>query len=114
MRKTVKCVAWFAGIALAAWLCLTSRSTVFAMTDSDVGNQAGFSTDVIYQIVTDRFVDGDSSNNPTGDIFDPSDLTKYHGGDWAGIEEKIEDGYLTNMGISAIWISSPVENIMTL
>jgi glycosidase len=28
-----------------------------------------------------------------------------------GIEEKIEDGYLTNMGISAIWISSPVENI---
>lgn len=89
-------------------------STVFAQTDADTDNSASFSTDVIYQIVTDRFADGDSSNNPSGDIFDQSDLRKYHGGDWAGITQKIEDGYFSNMGVTALWISSPVENIMTL
>lgn len=85
-----------------------------SMEDSDVENSASFSTDTIYQIVTDRFFDGDPSNNPTGDIFDKSNNRKYHGGDWAGITQKINDGYLTNMGISAIWISSPVENITTI
>ena len=89
-------------------------STVFAQTDADTDNSASFSTDVIYQIVTDRFADGDSSNNPSGDIFDKNDLKKYHGGDWAGITQKIEDGYFSNMGVTALWISSPVENIMTL
>lgn len=70
-----------------------------------------FSHNTIYQIVTDRFYDGDSSNNPSGDIFDPENNRKYHGGDWKGIADKIEDGYITDLGISAIWISSPVENI---
>ena len=36
-------------------------------TDGSVGNSS-MSTDVIYQIVTDRFVDGDSTNNATGDF----------------------------------------------
>lgn len=100
-----------AGI-LAAGVLLPMN--VYAKEDSDVENTASFSTDVIYQIVTDRFYDGNSANNPTGDIFDTADLTKYHGGDWSGIEQKIEDGYLTDMGVTAIWISSPVENIMTV
>lgn len=64
--------------------------------------------------MTDRFYDGDTSNNPSGDIFDKSDMKKYHGGDWEGIIDKINDGYLINMGISALWISSPVENITTV
>jgi glycosidase len=85
-----------------------------AKTAADVTNTACYSTDVIYQIVTDRFVDGDSSNNPTGDIFNKSDMRKYHGGDWAGITQKINDGYFRNMGVTALWISSPVENIMTV
>ena len=82
--------------------------------DANVTNSASFSTDTIYQIVTDRFFDGDPSNNPTGAIFDKSNNRKYHGGDWAGITQKINDGYLTNLGITAIWISSPVENISTI
>ena len=65
----------------------------------------------IYQIVTDRFYDGDSSNNMLGRSFDKTDPRKYHGGDWTGIVKKIKDGYLTGMGVSAVWISSPVENI---
>lgn len=70
--------------------------------------------DTIYQIITDRFVDGDQSNNfPYG--FDPNlfdgtgtDLKLYQGGDWDGIIDKIP--YLKNMGITAVWISAPYKN----
>ncbi|MCR5668408.1 MAG: IPT/TIG domain-containing protein [Lachnospiraceae bacterium] len=103
-------------LAVASALAFTSlpMSPVQAKTDAEVTNTAGYSTDVIYQIVTDRFADGDSSNNPSGDIFDKTDLKKYHGGDWAGITQKINEGYFQNMGVTALWISSPVENIMSI
>jgi len=106
-----------AGACVVASVCVLANYpalNVEAKADTDVTNTASYSTDVIYQIVTDRFVDGDSSNNPTGDIFDTSDMTKYHGGDWAGITQKINEGYFQNMGVTALWISSPVENIMTI
>ncbi|KYG29597.1 alpha-amylase family glycosyl hydrolase [Alkalihalobacillus trypoxylicola] len=83
---------------------------------ADVTNKVNYTRDVIYQIVTDRFSDGDPSNNPTGAIYsqDCSDLHKYCGGDWQGIIDKINDGYLTDLGITAIWISQPVENVYAL
>jgi glycosidase len=70
--------------------------------------------DVVYQIITDRFADGDTSNNvPSG--FDPTlydgtgaDLKLYQGGDWQGIIDKIP--YLKNMGVTAVWISAPYAN----
>ncbi|MFD2670005.1 alpha-amylase family glycosyl hydrolase [Marinicrinis sediminis] len=89
------------------------QSGVQAAPDTDVSNKVNFNTDVIYQIVTDRFLDGDSTNNPSGTIFDGSctQLKKYCGGDWQGIINKINDNYFTDMGVTALWISVPVENI---
>ncbi|GAA0662427.1 alpha-amylase family glycosyl hydrolase [Natronoarchaeum mannanilyticum] len=80
---------------------------------SSIGSAVNYADDVIYQIVTDRFRDGNPRNNPDGELYseDGSDLRKYHGGDWQGIVEKIEDGYLTELGVSALWISAPVENV---
>lgn len=72
------------------------------------------SKDVIYQIITDRFVDGDASNNiPDGfdeSLFDGTgtDIRLYQGGDWQGIIDKIP--YLKSMGITAVWISAPYSN----
>jgi len=74
----------------------------------------------IYQIVTDRFFDGDTSNdNPSESpgLFDPNgfanpaaaDWNLYWGGDLAGIQHKL--GYLKSMGVAGIWISPPVDNI---
>ncbi|RMF74333.1 MAG: alpha-amylase [Alphaproteobacteria bacterium] len=82
----------------------------------DVTNDVDYTRDVVYQIVTDRFVNGDSTNDASGALASPgcTDLRKYCGGDWAGIIQKIEDGYLTDMGIGAIWISQPVENVFAL
>lgn len=77
--------------------------------------------DTVYQIITDRFVDGNTSNNiPSGfdsTLFDDAnsdgkgdgnDLKLYQGGDWQGIINKIP--YLKNMGVTAVWISAPYEN----
>lgn len=72
------------------------------------------SKDVIYQILTDRFYDGDTSNNiPNGfdrSLFDGTGqkYRLYQGGDWQGIIDKIP--YLKSMGITAVWISAPYEN----
>ena len=110
-------------IAVAILIGITSLVPFVAnaATDAAVDNSASFSTDVIYQIMTDRFSDGDASNNPTGNIYDNHawgssnrNNRLYHGGDWAGIINKINDGYLTDMGVTALWISSPVENMALL
>lgn len=62
----------------------------------------------IYQIMTDRFYDGDSTNNATGEALryqeiTPEDMTYMKGGDWQGIIDKIP--YIKGMGYTAIWIS---------
>ena len=77
---------------------------------------AGFSwTDgIIYQIFTDRFNNGDASNdidNSVGDLARVDDpASQWQGGDFAGITAKIRDGYFESMGINALWISSPILN----
>lgn len=62
----------------------------------------------IYQIMVDRFYDGDSSNNARGEAFRNTENTQddfryMHGGDWQGIIDKID--YIKGMGYTAIWIS---------
>ena len=68
---------------------------------------------VIYFAVTDRFFDGDKSNNDAYGVgdYDTSDKggSSYHGGDFAGLNEKLD--YLKNLGVNTIWITPIVENI---
>jgi glycosidase len=102
--------------ALSLLILLSTIVPGYSVAGTDVSNDVNYSKDVIYQIVTDRFSDGNPNNNPTGNLFssDCSNLRKYCGGDWQGIINKINDGYLTNMGITAIWISQPLENIYAI
>jgi alpha-amylase len=68
---------------------------------------------VIYFAVTDRFFDGDKSNNDAYGVgdYDTSDKggSSYHGGDFAGLNEKLD--YLKDLGVNTIWITPIVENI---
>ncbi len=57
----------------------------------------------IYQIITDRWDDGDPSNNTLNTVYNPSVGDRTHGGDFKGIQRRL--GYLEGLGISAIWIS---------
>ena len=76
-------------------------------------NAADFKREVIYQIITDRFFDGDASNNDpaqSSGLFDASktNFQAYWGGDLAGIQQKLP--YLAGMGVTALWISPAVDN----
>lgn len=63
---------------------------------------------VVYFIVTDRFNDGDPSNNGTVG-YDPTKAEAYRGGDLKGITQKIS--YLQELGINTIWITPIVDNV---
>ncbi len=63
----------------------------------------------LYQILTDRFVNGNLANDDP--IGPPTDAAgDWQGGDFAGVVNKIEDGYFAAMGVNVIWISSPIQN----
>ncbi|MFX3625617.1 MAG: pullulanase [Ectobacillus sp.] len=65
---------------------------------------------IIYFMLTDRFFDGDQSNNdPFGMNYDKRYSGSYQGGDFEGITAKLD--YLKNLGVNTIWISPIVENI---
>lgn len=72
-----------------------------------------FKKQVIYQVVTDRFFDGDATNdNPAESpgLFDATHTNwhAYWGGDLAGVQQKL--AYIQGMGATAIWVSPVVNN----
>src|SRR5437868_6812284 len=96
-------------------LCLFACSTAafcLLITDSNAQTVSnGFwQAQNIYQIVTDRFFDGDASNNNAEGNYNPgsSSGSTVHGGDFKGIEQKLD--YIKALGATAIWISPIVQN----
>jgi glycosidase len=72
-----------------------------------------FKKQVIYQVVTDRFFDGDTTNdNPAESpgLFDGTHTNwqAYWGGDLAGVQQKL--AYIKGIGATAIWVSPVVNN----
>jgi len=66
----------------------------------------------VYFLLTDRFNNGDPGNDLAyGRAKDAAKLRGYMGGDLAGITAKIKEGYFNELGVSAIWITPPVEQI---
>ncbi len=90
-------------VGVCAVACLTP---VDPTTKGLTSNVSDWRDEVIYQIVTDRFFDGDVSNNGDFNLSDPS---AYHGGDWKGIQNKLD--YLVELGVTALWISPVVKNV---
>ncbi|MGB9377230.1 MAG: alpha-amylase family glycosyl hydrolase [Mycobacteriales bacterium] len=94
-------------IALAAILAagltgITASSPAQAAVAAGPGPLA--EGDVIYQVLVDRFSNGNTANDNTGNgEYNPNDLGFYHGGDWAGLTNKLS--YIKNLGVTAIWLS---------
>lgn len=71
----------------------------------------GFSpADVMYLIMTDRFANGDTSNDhPAGTRDDdPSQPRGWHGGDLRGIEQHLD--YLQQLGVTTVWTTPVYDN----
>lgn len=63
---------------------------------------------VLYFVFVDRFRNGDTSNDaPVSGVDAPAN---YQGGDFAGLLEKIEEGYFDKLGVNALWLTVPFDN----
>lgn len=69
---------------------------------------------IVYFAVTDRFANGNPGNDHSyGRSADPKggDIGSFHGGDIAGITEKLKAGWFKELGVNALWITAPYEQI---
>ena len=82
------------------------------ITDRVKENKKDFDWDeaVVYFMMTDRFFDGNESNNTASGADTYGDNPGlYHGGDFAGVTAKLD--YLQDLGVNTIWITPIVENV---
>src|SRR6266581_971788 len=101
--------AWNRNLRPAAWL-LASLSLWVQDSSAQSLSNGFWQAQSIYQIITDRFFDGDPSNNNAEGTYNPSGSTgtSVHGGDFKGIEQKLN--YIQALGATAVWISPVVLN----
>jgi alpha-amylase len=62
----------------------------------------------VYQLLTDRYANGDGSNDWNVSR-DDSALARYQGGDWEGLMDRVD--YLEELGVDTIWISPVFRNV---
>ena len=100
-------------ICLAVAACLTPE--IGCVTVPDEGAQPTLGThvgdwrdEVIYQVLIDRFADGDPNNNY---MVRPGALARFQGGDWRGLADHLD--YIKDLGVTTLWISPIVKNVET-
>ena len=98
--------------ALSAMLAIAGASAQSAPDIPDAETDPFWRNATIYFLMTDRFANGDPSNDraygrqPDGDA-----LRSFMGGDIAGIIKKLESGYFRDLGVDAIWTTPLLEQV---
>lgn len=67
----------------------------------------------VYFVITDRFYNGNTANDnsygrPKVDATGKN-IGTFHGGDIAGLTQKLNAGYFNDLGVNALWITAPYE-----
>ncbi|BDD00907.1 alpha-amylase family glycosyl hydrolase [Persicobacter psychrovividus] len=109
IKKTILGISLLAGLGLGA--CNNEQSQ---QTDVSVNTKTPFMWENanVYFLLTDRFNNGDKSNDLNFDRTKPTGpLRGFMGGDLKGVKEKIASGYFDKLGINAIWFTPVVEQI---
>jgi hypothetical protein len=94
---------WFLSVAL-----LLAAAGLIPSARAQSASNGFWQAQSIYQIITDRFFDGDPSNNNAEGNYSPTSTTGVHGGDFKGIEQRLD--YIKALGATAIWISPVILN----
>ena len=126
-KKTISIVLCLTMVLSMFALSFTATSAATVETEatgvSKIESASDFSWDNanVYFLLTDRFYNGNTSNDHSyGRALDAngSPLSgwqtapgTFHGGDFAGLTKKIKEGYFDNLGVNALWISAPYEQI---
>ncbi|MEX1365205.1 MAG: alpha-amylase family glycosyl hydrolase [Nannocystaceae bacterium] len=78
-------------------------------TDVELSSQVDdWRDEVIYQVLVDRFENGDRGNDFNVNF---DDLARYQGGDWQGLIDRM--GYFQELGVTTLWISPVIRNVDT-
>ena len=104
IAAAVVALSFFSYSAAAEDLTALARPTV----------RGGAANSQIYFVMTDRFANGDASNDEAGLTgfsavtgYDPTDIGYFHGGDLKGLTSKLD--YIQGLGFNSIWITPPVK-----
>lgn len=66
----------------------------------------------VYFLLIDRFQNGNPANDKIINRSKPTGVLRgFEGGDIRGVIQKLDEGYFTNLGITAIWMTPVVEQI---
>lgn len=89
-------------------LAACAATTPFAEDPEITNHVEDWRDEVIYQVLVDRFANGDL-NNDHGVTHDPTNLARYMGGDYQGIIDHVD--YFGALGVTTLWISPVVVNV---
>ncbi|HEY0368006.1 MAG TPA: alpha-amylase family glycosyl hydrolase [Chthoniobacterales bacterium] len=81
----------------------TATNTVVVASKIDRGFQRHDA--VMYYAFTDRFADGEKSNDKPVEDPNVAPQANFHGGDLRGVKQHIDDGYFDSLGVNTIWIA---------
>jgi alpha-amylase len=70
---------------------------------------------IVYFLITDRFANGNPTNDQSygrqREANSQDDVGTFHGGDLKGLTDKLREGWFKELGVNAIWITAPYEQI---
>lgn len=89
-----------------------SITHLYPLSEKPAGKARGInSSDVLYLLMPDRFVNGDPANDAVEGMTEQPDRSRpggRHGGDLKGIINSLD--YLKDLGVTAIWLNPFLEN----
>lgn len=106
--KTQLSIALLLLVTSLGWAQNPNRERPFSWDNSSV-----------YFVIQDRFNNGNTANDHSygrgldgnGNEYGFDEVGNFYGGDFAGLTQKINEGYFDELGVNAIWFSAPYEQI---
>ena len=80
------------------------------LATSDQLNRQDFEASILYFMMVDRFHNGNTDNDVPLEDERVAERANYHGGDIAGILQKLKEGYFEELNINTIWLSPISQN----
>ena len=100
------------GLLMVVGACSSEKKEEGLLISTNVETPFVWEAANIYFLLTDRFNNGDTSNDVNfSRTKETGTLRGFEGGDIIGITQKIEEGYFTDLGINAIWFTPVVEQV---
>lgn len=110
LRRLLKIGTIAAATALSLTGCATSSRTHAAPEAAET--HPFWRNATVYFLMTDRFANGDPSNDRAVPMPQPGGLLRgFEGGDIRGVTQRINEGYFNELGVDAIWTTPLIENV---